>query len=423
MIVSIQRVYVFFTLFLILILYSVNRIEVNVLVFTVGVLCFRLTKKSLYILKIVSPLFLIFCLGIFSSLFSRLAVYDIFKDTVYFLKPITAIVFGYLLFGLIETKRAYRVLIIIGLIFAVIHIYNVLTISNLFSISIHSIRGVAGLNNFIEMISILILLILKKNNIYVFSKLKSKVIFWILIVSFILYFSRTMLFALIIMYLFAMGYHRLNKRGIIIVCTVILLIILFYWYLFSIDLSIEATGIEAFLYKMRMAPGELFFNADTINVEKITYNDLRYLYDHWRGFEASRALNQMTGIEYVFGGGFGSLVDLGFETLLGGELIQYIPILHNGYIYVLFKVGFIGLLLYFLFYFILFSKFNKKFKNNELNFITSLALAIITFFILSSLVITGIYNQGDLITFLLGGVLCLQRRAFINTNLKDENTN
>ncbi|WP_248724608.1 hypothetical protein [Seonamhaeicola sp. ML3] len=341
------------------------------------------------------------------SLTSGNSIYDIFKDVVYFLKPIFAITFGFLLFSSLEPRNIYRTIIILGVIFAVFHLFSVLSVSNLFSQSIHTIRAQAGLNNFIEMLSILIFLVLRKNNIQIFSRVRTRFFFVILFVSFAMYFSRTMLLSLGVMYLFAMGYHRLSKKGIYIVVSIFVFVILFYWYLFSIELSIGATGVEGFLYKIRMAPSEIFYNGN-IDVKNIAFKDLRYLYDHWRGFEASRAIEQLNGINFFFGNGFGALVDLGFEMDFHGDKLQYIPVLHNGYVYVLFKTGIFGLILYLFFFYGLYKNLNRRdYIDRDHKICSSLALALASFYFLTSFVITGIYNQGDLTTLIFGAILSI----------------
>ena len=403
--VSKRSVYAFMTILLILVLYHINRIEVNVLVFCVGIVCFNKTRYSKPLMKILYPLVILFSIGLLSSLFSSSNFFDTFKDTVYFLKPIVAIVFGYLLFSLLKgVVLGYRVIVLLGLLFSLMHIYNVFALTDFNKANIHNIRANGGLNNFIEMVSILILIVLGKNKLNIFPNTIRNVIISILSISFILYFSRTMLIALGIMYVFSMGYHKLSAKGLIILSSVFVSVSLFYWYLFSTKLSINATGVEAFLYKMRMAPAELFISSE------FNLDDKRYLYDHWRGYEASMALNQLKGLNIVFGNGFGALVDLGITIDLGGTYFRYIPILHNGYIYVLFKTGIIGLFFYIVFFLNLFLKFNKKYNDVSLNSISSIVLALVIFFALSSFVISGIYNQSDLIALLFGGFLALQSK-------------
>ena len=63
------------------------------------------------------------------------------------------------------------------------------------------------------------------------------------------------------------------------------------------------------------------------------------------------ALEQMNEepVSFIIGKGFGALVDLKFKAPLSSENIRFIPILHNGYSYILFKTGIIGLFLYLIF--------------------------------------------------------------------------
>ncbi|MCO4820742.1 MAG: hypothetical protein KC469_01650 [Flavobacteriaceae bacterium] len=393
---------------LIIVLYFVNKIEVNVIVFTLGLFACKFTQSSLFIFRCVNSLILIFLIGVIISLFTQSLFFNIFKDAIYFLKPISAIVFGFYLFSLLNTRNAFRTIVLIGAFLSICHIYNILKIYDFNEVSIHYLRNNAGLNNFIEMISILVILIYRFNGIKLFSSITTNIIATLLVISFVFYFSRTMIVASLIMTMFALGYHRLSAKGFIILIISMLSVILFYWYLLTLDLNLSAVGFEAFLYKLRMAPGELFISSD-FDVNNLQPKELRYLYDHWRGFEASQAISQLNGFNVMHGNGFGALVDLGREFKLDGENVRHIPIIHNGFVYVLFKTGIVGLVLYLIFLSNLFLKYNRVYSNRELNAATSISLAVVIFYMLSSFVITGIYNQGDLISLILGGMMWIQK--------------
>ena len=84
-----------------------------------------------------------------------------------------------------------------------------------------------------------------------------------------------------------------------------------------------------------------------------TYADISM---NWRGFENFKTLEQYLAgdvLQLLVGQGYGALVDLGFYMALGGDAsidFRYIPVLHNGYGYVLLKYGAIGIILYITFY-------------------------------------------------------------------------
>jgi hypothetical protein len=108
-----------------------------------------------------------------------------------------------------------------------------------------------------------------------------------------------------------------------------------------------ATEELTFMSKLTRSLSELAIS----NYE--TYTDISL---NWRGFESYKTLEQyLSGntLQWVIGQGYGALVDLGFYMALGGDAsidFRYIPVMHNGYGYVLLKFGIAGILLYFIFY-------------------------------------------------------------------------
>jgi hypothetical protein len=74
---------------------------------------------------------------------------------------------------------------------------------------------------------------------------------------------------------------------------------------------------------------------------------------NWRGLESFKAMETFKNADLfnkIFGGGFGTLVDLGWYMPLGDSELRFLPILHNGYAYIAIKFGVAGLLLYFIFF-------------------------------------------------------------------------
>jgi hypothetical protein len=104
--------------------------------------------------------------------------------------------------------------------------------------------------------------------------------------------------------------------------------------------------LQSFVGKLANALREIALT-DTSSVREINAN--------FRGYESAQALKQVldgTPLQIFFGQGFGTLVDLGIFIPLGSfeggmpVAVRRIPVLHNGYMYLLVKGGVLAVLLY-----------------------------------------------------------------------------
>jgi O-antigen ligase len=108
-------------------------------------------------------------------------------------------------------------------------------------------------------------------------------------------------------------------------------------------------------------------------------------------------------INYILGQGFGTLIDMQVFMLLGDETLEYIPILHNGYLYLLIKTGLIGLLLY-LIYLFGFLKTGWRYSRSQEGVLALtghyiVACTLVLFF--TTFVISGMFNKDGLIPIML----------------------
>ena len=367
---------------------------------------------SRFTFDLISILLIILIIGIISSLFYQKQIFDWFKDLLYFLKPILGIILGYLLIKKINNKRFFlNTLVYMSLIFALFHISSVLINTNFSTDTINDIRNTNGLANPLELLALIILISSYRYDYLQIVNKQKKLLIFVLTLSVILYFSRTMVVAFIIMISTVYSYTKLTTKGFKYGLVLFSLTGLFYIYLFSIDLERDQPGLESFLYKMKIAPSEIF--SPTINIDKKNHKNL---WDHWRAYETNMAYKQMKlhPISFVNGYGFGSLVDLKFVAPLNEQGMRYIPILHNGYFYILFKTGFVGLFFYLSFLLLLyFQSYKNKISIDEQvvrNFISAIGL----YFVFSSFIITGIYNLEETYTFILGGFLFLLSKITTN---------
>lgn len=347
------------------------------------------------ILKVIFPLLLLLGLGLSMSLFGdNYEAIHIIKDITHFIKPISGILLGYFIFKNLALKDFVKICVLTALLCALIHFF--LIISGGISIaSVSDIRN-SGKDNFIELFGLLFGLFYPrfcKEQLFRSSFLR-RLILGIIMLSTILYFSRTMIIVFLLSLLTIYGFTRINKANIRVLLVLVGMVVLLYAYLFTIKLNRD-NGYESFLYKIKVAPSELFQT-------KIDRENHKDLWDHWRGYEAKRALALMeqNPMSYIVGTGFGSLIDLRFKAPLDEKGMRYISETHNGYIYIFYKTGLVGFLL--LLYFLA-KIYNYLYRKSIFVNIFISAIGIVFFF--TTLTITGIYNPKDVIIIMLGGLL------------------
>ena len=366
-------------------------------------------KISKSFLKTLLPIIIIFIIGILSFFLNDYYIVDFIKDFSHFIKPIIVITIGYLVFKSVNNHIIFfKTIIFIALITALIHLISVFGFSSLIRGSIKDVRQF-GLDNFIEIYAFFILLFSSKHEVQIFNKqIYKKIIIPILFVSIFLYFSRTMLGMIIILGFSFYGLAKLTTKSIKIAGVLLVFLFLFYGYLGTIKLERNSKGIEALLYKIKIAPGEVF-NA------KVNRDDHRKLWDHWRAYEAKRAINLMeeNPTSFIFGTGYGSLVNLKFKAPLGENGMRYISVLHNGYVFVFYKTGILGIFFYFLFLINLYLRVYHYSEDKKIIFFKILISTIGIYFLFTSIIITGIYIPQDSILFILGGALFFENKKQI----------
>lgn len=356
-------------------------------------------KISSRLFNLLLPLFLIFGIGFLGFIGKDFKLIHLVKDITHFLKPILGITLGYLFFRRIELKEFIKIIVLSGFLMAIFHVILVLFNGRLMIENVNQLRNIFGKDNFMETFGLLFFCFYNKffNERMFKNQSHNYIVFFVLVASCIFYFSRTMLVVIILGILTIYGYTKINSRNIKILLGIITVIGLLYIYLFSIKIERNGKGFEAFLYKVKIAPSEIFKT-------KIDRENHQELWDHWRGYEAKRALALMekSPSSYIIGTGFGSLINLKFKAPLDDKGIRYISETHNGYIYIFYKTGIIGLilLLYFLFKVYRYIYFSYQF--------TSVFIGVIgVCFLFTTLTITGIYNPRDVIIIILGGLISI----------------
>lgn len=398
-------------LFLLLLLpIAVASAELNILLslfFLVFVLLDFKVKYTYTFLSSLLPLIIIVVIGSIISILYKSEFYDYIKDLFVFLKPLLFIVLGYYLVCKIKDKDfLFKLIIYLAILFAIVHLYEVFVYLTKKPFIISSIRYYGGKANYIELFAATIIIVNWKQQLFKFSIKYFSIIKIILLISFFFYFSRTMMVGVFLMVFAAKGYFVLTKKSIKYLLLFIVGGLLFYVFLYSINLERGSEGVEGFLYKIKIAPTEIF----ATDIDKNSSHD--QLWDKWRGYEAYKALEQLNDTDLKFGlllgKGFGSLVDLEFVAPLNDEGVQFIPKIHNGYVNIIFKTGLVGMCFYFLFLFYIYMQSYTKWDNEKGKTVNYIMSSIAIFYLFSSFIISGIYNQADVFALVLGGLLYLK---------------
>lgn len=371
------------------------------------VVFFSKATISLRFFKTILPLLLIFLVGFLGYLLDFYPLSATIKDITYFLKPIVVLVLSYVLVKKQNDMFLFlKAIVFIAAFTALLHLFGIFVLGDFRDNSIHELRGDFGLDNFIEIFALYILLFSKKflGKSIVTSRRWHYVLIIIFLLSIYLYFSRTMLVAFFLVGFSMLGYTKITTGTLKFIGLSFLLIGLLYAYLFSVKIDRNAKGVEALLYKIKIAPEEIFKT-------KIDRENHKELWDHWRGYEAKRAMALMKKkpTSYFFGTGYGSLINLKFKAPVGEKDMKFISRIHNGYVFVLYKIGFTGLILYFLFLINLYLKIYNKKSSKELYFANRIIVSISVFYVFTSLIITGIYIPIDAVVFILGGLLAVEK--------------
>ena len=385
-----------------------------VVLFSVGV-----KSISMSFFKTIVPLILVFGIGFIGSFFYPTSTINVFKDCLYFSKPIIGLFLGYFVFKIIDDVYIFfKIFIYLALFCATIHLLRIVFFSNFLQISINDIRGDFGFDNFLEVFGFFFILILPKNTTQpLFKKNGYRQLALILLFASIwLYFSRTMILMMALLAISFYGYTKLNKKSIKILGVLLVIISLLIVVLNSVKIDRNAKGVEAFLYKIKMAPAEVFNS-------KIDRENHKQLWDHWRAYEAKRAFALMEEytVSEISGTGFGSMVNLKFQAPLSEKKMKYISRLHNGYVFIFYKTGIVGLILYLYFLILAYRRIYTKSNDQNILLFSKIVSSIGLFYFVSTLIITGLFISKDIVVFILGGALFFTTEAS-NIDLKKHQT-
>jgi hypothetical protein len=356
---------------------------IAVLVFSI--LFFFRTKDFISALSFSFLLLLIPIISL-HGLFEVRGYYQILKDVWYFVNPLFLFYIGFLISNYIKKTDSLLLLIVfIGTIFSFTYSVDYYSQINSGLIDYKEIRDEIGKSSYLSVLSFCIGL-----NLFKITGRKLKVLLLIclsiILFSTYLAFSRTMWFALFssILIINFKVLQKDFKMKITYVTTFVVIVSVFL-------LSIQGTDFYQ----------KILFSIDEISSKQ--YWTLVDINERWRAYETYRALQTYSSgslAELIVGFGSGFLLDLKVLIELGDDSFRYIPILHNGYAYLLLKTGLVGLVCYLLFFY---RCLIRAYRTDDI-LVKNLLYSIVLLLLASTYVIAGLYNKSSLsqITLLLG---------------------
>ena len=274
-------------------------VEISFVCATLLFIVFFSSKISSKALLVVALLFVLVIIGAVKVISPEMDYYYYIKDLIYFLRPILVLSATYFMVKRLKSKTAFfSTLVFMGGVYAFMHLATMLMYVTNFSTSIEKIRSAFGRYNHVETIAVVLLIcikdlpIKKRKNILSYSILIS-----VLSLSFLLYFSRTMIVVSFLMIIAYYGYLKLNKKGALGLVAGLILGSFFVAFL-SVYQPAEKDGgmVDSFLFKIKNSFSESF-NAGDVNINKL---DRRELWKHWRAYEASVVLEEIMKIAFGF---------------------------------------------------------------------------------------------------------------------------
>lgn len=351
---------------------------------------------------------LILALAAVVYLFKDHQHYFVIRDITYLIKPFIGLLIGYQLCKKFPSL-AFKTILFTGFFIALIHL-SLIFHAILFykATTVNDIRFYGGYFSDFEVYALIIAIFHKKFQLN-FSRRKALFFMSIIGFSAFMYLARTNFIQFIILFLAMKGYFKVNKRSITVVISVLILTGIGYTAIYNMNPKRNGDGIEALLYKIKIAPLEAFKT-------RINREDWKDFNDNYRSYENIMTVRQVTreGVSStLFGQGLGSQVDLKQKVWLGDMNLRYISILHNGFMTIFLKTGLLGLFIYFISIYLLFKKAKSDFP--IINQVNLLFVGTGVFLIFSNWVFMGVYNLSDNKSILIGLLFCF-REFYMKSN-------
>ncbi|WP_242360376.1 hypothetical protein [Anaeromyxobacter sp. SG17] len=323
---------------------------------------------------------------------------DAAKDVWYFSKPVVEIAFGLLMAAKLGVRRCLWVMIGAAAIVSLDYVVRVLLLlPEYLANSVGANRTLFGTGSFLSLLACVIALDPDLRRRLAFE---APLQVWALRVT-------------VIVSLVALGLSRSRTLGVLLTLFVLLRAVRVVSRSgsarFASSLGLLTAGVLTLTLSWS-GVAEIGSPESVLTPpEEVVVSD-EYLTDtdvntHWRGFESLMALLQYGSFgatQKVVGGGFGQKVELDKMRELAGEQFDAIPVLHNGFLYVLVKTGLAGELLFVAALASLLRALSpRRGEVTGPRVSATTAFWLVAALALTSMVISGPYNKSELLPLLI----------------------
>jgi hypothetical protein len=273
-------------------------------------------------------------------------LYDYFKDAWYITNPVLVMLAGYTLYAMKpDLGRGLRAFVIAGLVVAVWQLRGYAIDPTLITLPAATIRKFIGTGSYVPVLGLVILIMYlgRWRSALQLPGWLAGLALVVMAVSVAGVFSRSALVVVGVGVAALIGCFGKREWWRVGLPAVLLVLA---GYVASLYADTESDyALQTYGGKLARTLQELTVG-DSVGARDINLN--------FRAFETGRALDQYANAsvdQMIFGQGFGATVDLGITMPLlitdtGYRGVRHIGIFHNGYVFLLTKVGLAGLLLY-----------------------------------------------------------------------------
>ena len=343
------------------------------------------------------------------------SLYNTVQGFFYLSIPLLLIIIGFQLSKIFSIKQYFSIILkignIISIMFIVVAIYKIGF--SAFLSPYTKARFVLGSGSPACVLSLIISIYSDKFDFNLFKNNTRRILSIIVSLAAIYLFASRTYWVMLVIFIIVFSFKTIRTGKLLMLMFLSLFAILIYFNLIYTDNGLSFSN--SIIYKLTHSLKEIEFS---------NFKTPREINQNFRGYEAYRSWRTYIDgnpSELVFGLGLGKLVHLNTQMLLDGKLWTDIPIVHNGFFYILVKTGALGIIfiLLFFFFFALVGFRRCRSDSYEQQFIGLFILACGASLFMTNFVICGLFNFEISILLITAGFII--SKHYIQTHQESEN--